>query len=51
MSKQHRCGGCLEKEENKSAAAYDEVGIEFNDKSERVVLANCPRIVRLLWAN
>ena len=42
--------GCLEKEENKSAAAYDEVGIECNDKSERVVLANCPRIVRLLWA-
>ena len=24
--------GCLEKEENKSAAAYDEVGIECNDK-------------------
>ena len=40
----------MEKEENKSAAAYDEVGIECNDKSERVVLANCPRIVRLLWA-
>ena len=39
-----------EKEENKSATAYDEVGIECNDKSERVVLANCPRILRLLWA-
>ena len=54
VSKQHRCGERRfdgdKKEENKRAAAYDEVGIEFNDKNERVVLANCPRIVRLLWA-
>ncbi|CAL6379437.1 unnamed protein product [Bathycoccus prasinos] len=44
-----------EEEEEKEArkrerAAHDEVGIEFNNESERMVLDKCPRVLRLLWA-
>ena len=39
-----------EEARKRERAAHDEVGIEFNNESERMVLDKCPRVLRLLWA-
>ena len=48
-----RRGGEEEEEDERRRnenLAHDEVGIEFNNESERMVLKKCPRVLRLLWA-
>jgi len=48
-----RRGGEEEEEDERRRnenLAHDEVGIEFNNESERIVLKKCPRVLRLLWA-
>ena len=48
-----RRGGEEEEEDERrrnESLAHDEVGIEFNSESERMVLEKCPRVLRLLWA-